>query len=319
MSKVTRGLSPSCAPFYLLACLLLLVGGLPRAGASPAAAGAADSARRDCGRSADASLPARADSAASGSEFVARTRALAGPDRDALVVQELLSGNLPGFLRRLAPVTFIASKGGELLSVTLCVLPDYLAIGSDRDFVYVPMGLEAALRVAARFGSALPTARLVDAIYAQSAVKLDPQPLAAGDQMRSTDYFARHSELIAQQREAIGVTAGDLTAGHKKDLVLTSRLWDIPGRVAIYGWHRAVDQPIQPLSTVHGARYADYSHGIRLVSDTVYVDGARRSLTDLLSEPMRSRLQRLGGPLADLLGELATLSSRPGLPLVPSS
>ena len=50
-----------------------------------------------------------------------------------------------------------------------------------------------------------------------------------------------------------------LTAGPRKDLVLTSRLWLDPGKVAIYGWHRARGAPIQPLSTVHGAGYADYS------------------------------------------------------------
>lgn len=266
-------------------------------------------------------IPDRAVAAASGSQFVERARTLAGTDRDAFILDELLAGNVPDFLRHLAPVTFVAAQGAEALSVTVCVLPDYLAVGSNRDFVYVPMGLAAALTVAARFGFALPTARLVDAIYAQAAVKLDPQPLAAGEQMRSTDYFAHHSELIAQQRQVIGVTAGDLTAGHKKDLVLTSRLWDIPGRVAIYGWHRAINHPIQPLSTVHGARYADYSHGIRLVSDTVYINGARRSLAELLSEPLRSRLQRIGGPLADLLGEFATLSARPMLAtaLLPTS
>ena len=49
-----------------------------------------------------------------------------------------------------------------------------------------------------------------------------------------------------------------------------------PGKIAIYGWHRLNGAPIQPLSTVHGACYADYSHGIRLVSETVLVDGKTR-------------------------------------------
>ena len=79
-------------------------------------------------------------------------------------------------------------------------------------------------------------------------------------------------------------------AGHKKDLVLTNRLWQVPDRVAIYGWHRDVDRPIQPLSTVHGARYADYSHGVRLVSDTVYINGRKRPIDEVLGEPALAHL-----------------------------
>jgi hypothetical protein len=42
--------------------------------------------------------------------------------------------------------------------------------------------------------------------------------------------------------------------------VLKQRLWLQAGRVAIYGWQRAGGTPIQPLSNVDGAGYADYSH-----------------------------------------------------------
>ena len=39
------------------------------------------------------------------------------------------------------------------------------------------------------------------------------------------------------------------------------------------------------MSTVHAAWYADYSHGIRLVSDTIFVDGQARSVFDVLEDP----------------------------------
>ena len=51
--------------------------------------------------------------------------------------------------------------------------------------------------------------------------------------------------------------------------------------VAIYGWLRRDGATIQLLSTGHMAWYADYCHGIRLVSDTVFVDGQARSVFDL--------------------------------------
>lgn len=188
-------------------------------------------------------------------------------------------------------------------------MPDYLAVGSDRDFVFVPMGLLAALDVARDIGFELPTSRIVDAIYEEAEVRLRPQPLPAGDQMRSTAYFVRHSEMISEQREAALAPLGALTSGHKKDLVLTHRLWEIPGRVAIYGWHRASGTPIQPLSIVHGARYADYSHGIRLVSDIVYLDGVRRNIADVLGEPRLSRLLSNEGPFTRLSARVAALIS----------
>ena len=47
---------------------------------------------------------------------------------------------------------------------------------------------------------------------------------------------------------------------------------------------RAPGDPIQPLSTVHGALYVDYSHGVRLVSTTVVVDGRPRSIYDALQD-----------------------------------
>jgi hypothetical protein len=86
---------------------------------------------------------------------------------------------------------------------------------------------------------------------------------------------------------------------------MSSRLWSAPGRVAIYGWHRGPDAPIQPLSTVHGARYADYSHGVRLVGGVVYVDGAPRAIADVLADRRLAPLLSDEGPLpgvAELMG-----------------
>ena len=66
---------------------------------------------------------------------------------------------------------------------------------------------------------------------------------------------------------------------------MTNLLAGEPGKIAIYGWHRSRGYPIQPLSTVHGARYADYSHGIRLVSDIVLMDGQFESIYKILQDP----------------------------------
>ena len=262
-----------------------------------------------CDQDSVRAIPNRPPDAPAGSEFARRVEALSGLERDAQIRSELLSGNVPQFLRHLVPVTVSGPDSAHPVEITVCVLPDYLAVGTDKDFVFVPVGLEAALDVAARFGFDLPTPKLVDAIYAESAVKLAPMPLPAGDHMRSTKYFVYHTELINRQRSALGAPLGELTAGDKKDLVLTNRLWQIPGRVAIYGWHRAVHQPIQPLSTVHGARYADYSHGVRLVSGTVYVNGVERSIAEVLAEPDLAGLLTSEGPLTRIAQRLSELTA----------
>jgi hypothetical protein len=111
--------------------------------------------------------------------------------------------------------------------------------------------------------------------------------------MRSTEYYWRHNELVNAQRATLGVTPGTLIAGDKKDLVLTNRLWNHLDRVAIYGWHRSDGTPIQALSTVHGWHYADYSHGARLISTQVFINGRSASIFDVLQNP------RLAGSLSD--------------------
>lgn len=246
-------------------------------------------------------IPSRQSTAPNGSDFVRHVQGLAESDREVLIRAELLAGNMPEFLRRLIPITVTDLRpGGHRVRVTLCVLPDYLAIGGDDDFLLMPMRLETALAIATHYGFMLPTTKIVDAIYEQSAAHLIPQPLAASDEMRSIDYASRHNVFIGMQRLAQGLPPGLLTAGHKKDLVITSRLWLNPERVAIYGWHRVSKQPIQALSLVHGWRYADYSHGVRLVSTTAYVDGKTESLLDILEDPELAPLLSNEGPIRNV-------------------
>lgn len=262
-------------------------------------AGTASAQRADAGcDGAGPAIPRRPALARGAAAFIDAVAGFSDHERDRAIRSELLAGNVPGFLRRLLP-TVLRARGadGRPVQLTLCVLPDYLGVGADDDYLLVPMGLQTALAVASKFGFTLPTRRIVDLIYRQAAVRLQPQPLPAGDQMRSAAYLQRHDALVEAQRAGRGATPGELTAGHKKDVVLSSRLWSQPGRLAIYGWHRGEGAPIQSLSTVHGAQYADYSHGVRLVSQTVFVNGAPASIFDVLADPTLAPLLSDEGPL----------------------
>ena len=243
-------------------------------------------------------IPARALTAKSGSRFARDIRQISGSARDAKITDQVLAGNIPDFMRHLIPVTLSAMQNnGETVEVTICVTPDYMSVGAERDFVRVPMGLPAAAKIASKLGFLLPTTKMVDAIYAQAEVHLAPEPMTPGAEMQSTDYFLRHNRTINKQREKSGLALTALTAGQKKDLVLSNRLRSRPGRVAIYGWHRMNGKAIQPLSTVHGEGYADYSHGVRLVSMTAFVNGKPESLPDILQDPRLAPIVSSEGPI----------------------
>jgi hypothetical protein len=241
-------------------------------------------------------IPLRSPEAITGREFLRQLNAMPEAERRGAVLEQLLEGNLPEFLRDLRAVELTSKPGREPRHrAVIWVMPDYLAIGSDDDFVRMPMGLYTAVTVARRFGFVLPTRKMVDAIHRQSDLRLRPRPMSPGPRMTSPDYLMRHNQIIEQQ--LAGNSRGLLLSGHKKDVVLTNRLAKKARRVAIYGWEYPDGTPIQPLSTVHGARYADYSHGIRLVSSTVLVDGVPRSVLDVLEDPSLAGVLSYEGPI----------------------
>jgi hypothetical protein len=243
-------------------------------------------------------IPVRSLQDLTGSQFVRHVSMMDAAAREQAIFEQLAKGNLPDFLRKLVPVAVQGElASGRKLVATVFVTPDYLSIGSDSDFLRIPMNLHTAVRIAERFGFVLPTRKMVDAIYLQSRHHLIPQPLPAGEQMRSTQYYSTHNFLIDEQEQAVGARLGELVSGDKKDVVLTNRLAQHLGRIAIYGWHRVNGQPIQPLSTVHGANYADYSHGIRLVSRWALVDGKARLVRDILQDPSTARVLSDEGPI----------------------
>lgn len=260
-------------------------------------------------RQPQSAIPERPEQALSGSDFVKRVAALPPAARERLALHELRQGNLPNFLRKLSPVPLqLSSADGSLHTATIWVMPDYLAIGNDDDFVRIPLTPGTAQRVADHYGYLLPTKKLVDVIYRTAALRLKPEPLPASAQMASVAYFERHHTLIeaalaalpggqSKQGQSGGFWGpsffgadegeslrGQLIAGHKKDIVLTNKLQTQRNRVAIYGWHRAVTAPIQPLSLVHGSSYADYSHGVRLVHGMLLLDGQWRAVAEVLQD-----------------------------------
>jgi hypothetical protein len=223
-----------------------------------------------------------------------RVAALPRDQREEQIAGDILKGNVPAFLRQFKTVRITATLGdGKLHSIDLRVMPDYLAVGNDADFVRVPLTPMTAGKIAGAFGCVLPTKKIVDDVYRQADLKLEPRPMTESREAVAT--FLEHNRIIEEQRT--GHSLGGLVAGIKKDVVLTNRLKEKPGHVAIYGWHKPDGEPIQPLTTVHVATYVDYSHGIRLVERKVVVDGKPMVIDDVLASPELNPLLSDEGPM----------------------
>ncbi len=270
--------------------ILVWLAAVAHAAPAPETAAAAE----PCPAQLTAGIPPRRADAVGGTAFIAHLESLAAGQRENAILAELAQGNVPDFLRHLVPVKMsgVAPDGSRPLTATLCVMPDFLAVGSDEDFVRLPLDFPHSTEIARRFGFVLPTRKMVRAIHTQAEHRFRPEPMTPGPKMASPGYYQAHNRRIRAQREQDAVPLGVLVAGHKKTIVLTNRLHERPGRIAIFGWIRRSGKEIQPLSTVHGAEYADYSHGVRLISETLTIDGSTRSIYDVLDDPA------LGGVLS---------------------
>ncbi len=224
-------------------------------------------------------LPPRQPSAPNGTTFALSIAALPLAEREEKVLAEVNAGNVPPFLRKLVPVS--VSTGN--VKASYFVTPDYLAIGSDDDFFLTPLTPRTAQTIADRLDCVLPTAKMVDDIYANATVKLTPAPIPPSPAMTTVAVFLRHNEIVRTERGE--KPPGTLVAGHKKDVVIAKKVFAAPGQVAIYGWHKPDGKPIQPLYTGHAASWVDYSHGIRLVSRRMMVDGRATTIEKVLADP----------------------------------
>lgn len=203
--------------------------------------------------------------------------------REPIAQQEILAGNIPPFLRKLTPIhTSITDSTGRKIKAVFYVTPDYLSIGNKKDWARIPLTPMTAQAIADSLHCFLPTRKMVNDIYTQASVKLEPVPLYA---FRDSAITFRHHHLIIEgQRKG----KKGLIAGIKKDVVSSGK---ITGRnVVIYGWHQLNGKPIQPLYGGHINWYVDYSHGIRLVSRIIKVNGRKMDYMEVLSHPVYRKL-----------------------------
>ncbi len=233
-------------------------------------------------------IPDRPAGAAGGAELSGVLQDLPLQQREQRLFQEFIRGNVPEFLRDFRSILIHRTdKNGVARVVNIKVAPDYMCLGSDEDYLLVPMTPILGQKLADRLGCTLPTRVIVDEIYRASTCKLEPQPIPPGPQMTTVPVFVQHNRIIHQQMEAMGPDreSCSIIAGHKKDVVLAGMIHDRKDRVVIYGWHLPGGRPIQPVYAGHVIWYADYSHGIRLIADSCLLDGSPTSIQSILRDP----------------------------------
>ena len=240
-------------------------------------------------------LKKRKPSALTGSEFavsIADT-GLSLLDREKLIYKEIKNGNIPSFLRKLNPIQIEKVIDTKVYKLEIYVLPDYLSIGPDSNFFYIPTTPMLAQQIADLTNAILPTKKMVDDIYINAKIKLEPKPIPPNKAMTTVPVFIAHNEMVLEQLEKYKQKHlhSELTAGNKKDIIISNKIYGQPTpRVVIYGWHKLDGKAIQPVYNKHTNTWADYSHGVRLISNTGYLNGKRVKLTELLKHPILHRL-----------------------------
>ncbi|MDP3470009.1 MAG: hypothetical protein Q8S11_16830 [Daejeonella sp.] len=233
-------------------------------------------------------LKNRAADALNGTEFSKSIRdsSLSLEEREKIIFNEIQSGNIPRFYRKLSVIRDTAIIKGELTTIKYYALPDFLAIGSDSDYFYCPMRPQLAQKLADLLDCSLPTRKISDRIYQTAAVKMMPQPIPPSKAMITVPVFERHTRMVQQQRDQSirKYPLGSLVAGNKKDVVISNMIYNSKNhlRVAIYGWHKPDGKAIQALYNGHTTDHVDYSHGIRLIQNKLWLNGKKTTLRSIL-------------------------------------
>lgn len=208
--------------------------------------------------------------------------------REDQVLRLTKAGGVPSFLQQWVEVPVENSMGRD---VVIRTLPDYLALGTDEDYVYVSVNPVTAEAIGQWVGGALlPTRKLVRAIYSAAPQKVSAQPWGPpyDHSMRHTSRWYTQTAKVRKTMAALGHVQGTLTAGHAKDVVIGQRLLETKGeRLGIFGWFKSNGEPIQGPGVnwhSHVWWYCDYSQYVRFVHPYVRVDGKELRYEDMLKD-----------------------------------
>jgi hypothetical protein len=237
----------------------------------------------------------------------------AGAEREALIWAAIVKKEFPSYTGAWEEIRIrdVDAKGVPH-DLILRVAPRYFELGTDSDPIFMPMWPETAQRLANTFNATLPSEKIVDLIWNNTEVRLPIGPPPGfkipGPAMEETPSWIAHSQIVGKMLS--NYRFGVMSGGYK-DVVVGPGLDG--SRVAIYSTPfsgtgdlrpyapELVDDPWnpgkkfhpprhQPYSTIHAAKYSDYSHGIRLISRNANLDGREVDLASIFLDPVLSVL-----------------------------
>ena len=224
----------------------------------------------------------RLNSAPTGSQFGQMLKSTTmNQKREDLIYREVMDGNVPDFMK-----SFVEVKVSPTVSVY--VMPDYVSIGSNDDYLRCPINCLTAQKIADEIGLALPTRKIVNDTWAAGTVKLIPSPKGPpyDSSMLSAEAIINFNIRVEIQRKG----RFGLIVGQSKDIICSNEIAQHPGHVIIYGWIKPTGEPIQGVQWIHESTYSDYSQHIRYCSDTITVNGQYVNYYDALVDPTLYKL-----------------------------
>lgn len=175
-------------------------------------------------------LPVRSISSKNGTQIISTLAPLSLTAREDTIFAQIISGNVPDFLRTLSEVTTVTNISGTNHTVIFYVIPDYLALGCDSDYFLCPMTPLLAQRISDYIGYTLPTRKMVNDIWQAATIKMAPQSIPPSAQMTTVPVFAKHDSMVWVQRQPLILAhpLGELVAGDKKDVVISNQIYGNP-------------------------------------------------------------------------------------------
>lgn len=225
------------------------------------------------------------------------TRILSETARENAVVEAINGGHYPAFLSQFIPINVEANGHRG----TFYVAPDMLAIGTNADYLRVPMSARSAQQIANHYGLLLPTKKMIDAMMRSSNVqkeRLTGHDPYDSDRAHPFLYIQTNKEVQDQRNTHFDGSLRTAYIGGKKNVVIGQNMSErrprdghCPDlRVWIYGGIRPDGSMTQSFSSIHDEGYFDYSHGINLVGAEMLVDGSSMPISQVLADRTLSAL-----------------------------
>ena len=244
-------------------------------------------------------IPRLSERALSGKEFMEEYKKLEPAQRHMLVLQQLAIGNVPDHFKQFETIRVKSSKGNVL---EMQVARHGLRIGTDANYVEVPLDGPTAMAAAEIYGCTLPTPWISDQIYtAAEASKgivpfIDAPQIAKrmgiewnpskpdGKWMMSAEFVAERNKMLREYCREHGITDNQLTYGYHKDIIHPLPGTTKAGRLEIYGGRNVSGKRVQPISGGHHVRsYFDYSHQARFIRTSVKINGETMNISDFMN------------------------------------